>query len=63
MRVLISGASSGIGYATSAELLERGHRVVGLSRRGTGPEHRDFEAVKFDFSGAGLDQRLDKLLR
>ena len=32
MRVLITGASSGIGRATSEKLLAEGHQVIGLAR-------------------------------
>ncbi|MBR0139987.1 MAG: SDR family oxidoreductase [Firmicutes bacterium] len=35
---IVSGASSGIGLAVCEMLLEKGYRVYGLSRRGTGPE-------------------------
>lgn len=36
--VIITGASSGIGAALAARLAKEGHRVYGLSRRGTAPE-------------------------
>ncbi len=32
MRVLITGASSGIGRATSEKMLADGHQVIGLAR-------------------------------
>ena len=35
---LVTGASSGIGFAACEMLLEKGYTVYGLSRRGTGPE-------------------------
>ena len=35
---VVTGASSGIGWAVCEMLLERGWRVYGLSRRGTGPD-------------------------
>lgn len=40
--VVISGASSGIGFETANFLTERGYVVYGLSRR-------DFETEKFNF--------------
>lgn len=47
---LISGASSGIGLATTRLLLDQGYRVIGLSRRG---QVREFE--KRNFTGLSLD--------
>ncbi len=35
---VVTGASSGIGYAVSKQLLSKGYRVYGLSRRGKGPD-------------------------
>lgn len=35
---IVTGASSGIGYAVCRQLAERGYAVYGLSRRGTAPE-------------------------
>ena len=48
--VLISGASSGIGQATASLLLQQGHHVVGLSRRGQvdALAHENFTALALD---------------
>ena len=47
---LITGASSGIGLATSRLLLARNYQVVGISRRGqvAGIEHDNFTPVALD---------------
>jgi len=47
---LITGASSGIGLATTRLLLQQGYRVVGISRRGGITE---FEGV--EFTGISMD--------
>lgn len=42
MNILITGSSSGIGYATALYFLERGHRVVGFDRQGSTISHRNY---------------------
>lgn len=39
---LITGSSKGIGRYLAEHYLERGHRVVGCSRSGSGPEHANY---------------------
>ncbi|MDT8344906.1 MAG: SDR family oxidoreductase [Thermohalobaculum sp.] len=39
-QIIVTGASKGIGLAIATELERRGHRVVGLSRSGTGAAGR-----------------------
>lgn len=68
---IVTGASSGIGYAVSKKLFEKGYRVYGFSRRGTVPpgvtgcsvdiadEKAVFEAVEKVVSEAG---RIDLLV-
>jgi nucleoside-diphosphate-sugar epimerase len=56
MRVLVTGASGFVGRATCAELLERGHEVVALTRR-EGSEPAGTSAVRGDIAnedGAAL---------
>jgi len=51
MDVLLLGASGRIGRRTANELLDRGHRVTGVSRSGgavDGVDHPDFAAVAGD---------------
>ena len=49
-RALVSGASSGIGQAIAARLLELGYEVTGISRRGQTDElrHDNFQAHSVD---------------
>lgn len=48
MNAVITGASSGIGLATSKLLCEKGWKVYGLSRRKPAFENPDFEYVECD---------------
>ncbi len=61
MRVLITGASSGIGRAVCEKLLADGHRAIGVARDfGKFPcDNRHFEAHSIDL--ADLDQLPDHL--
>ena len=54
---LITGASSGIGLATTKLLLRNNYQVFGISRRGLVPDFEDDQ-----FTGVALDlSRLDKI--
>ena len=54
---LITGASSGIGFATTKLLLRNNYQVFGVSRRGLVPDFEDDQ-----FTGVALDlSRLDKI--
>ncbi len=62
---LISGASSGIGLATSRLLLDQGYHVIGVSRRGqvTGLKHDNFNGLALDLDDLEqLDSKLKELL-
>ncbi len=50
--VLITGASSGIGKAIAGNLLEKGNRVIGLSRNRAEVEtkHGEFHSFPIDLS-------------
>jgi short-subunit dehydrogenase len=50
--VIVTGASSGIGKQTVLQLLDAGHRVVGMARDFTkaGVQSRDFQSVNIDFT-------------
>ena len=62
--VLVTGASSGIGLATTRLLLERGYRVHGISRRSADIEHRRFQPLRIDLGDLDATARaLGKLLK
>ena len=52
MTALVTGASSGIGLATTKLLLKNNYRVFGISRRGTVPglDNDQFTGVAIDLS-------------
>ncbi|MBT8437532.1 MAG: SDR family oxidoreductase [Gammaproteobacteria bacterium] len=63
--VLVTGASSGIGLATSRLLLDQGYQVIGLSRRGRVAELEDesFTALTLDLDDLeSLDSKIRELL-
>jgi len=64
--VLVTGASSGIGHAISARLLDNGYRVVGMARDFSKARfvHGNFRAVSVDLSRLDeLPARLDALVK
>jgi 3-oxoacyl-[acyl-carrier protein] reductase len=49
-RIVVTGASSGIGHAVAAQLLDDGHAVIGISRSAAGFDHERFTHVGADLS-------------
>ncbi len=66
MAALVTGASSGIGLATSKLLLKNNYQVFGISRRGTVPglEDEQFTGVAIDLSQLDkIDAQIGTLLK
>ena len=64
--VLITGASSGIGLATTKLLLAQRYRVIGLSRRDISADlnHENYHSISIDLSKLNqLEPGLQKLLK
>lgn len=58
---LVTGTSSGIGAAVARELLRRGWRVVGLSRRRASVDHPSYEHLSLDLSDLStLPDRIER---
>lgn len=56
---LVTGTSSGIGEAVAAELLSRGWRVLGLSRRAASFDESRYTHIEIDLGdGASLKERI-----
>ena len=65
-RVLVTGASSGIGLAISQILLDKGYEVTGISRRGYADalDHKNFTALKLDLANSDdIDLQLKHVLK
>jgi 3-hydroxy acid dehydrogenase/malonic semialdehyde reductase len=66
MKILISGASSGIGLATAKMLLDLNHEVIGISRQPETPQfdHPSFSSLQLDLSRLDdCDRKLSSLLK
>lgn len=66
MAALVTGASSGIGLATTKLLLKNNYRVFGISRRGTVPglENDQFTGVAIDLSQPDkIDAQIGTILK
>jgi 3-hydroxy acid dehydrogenase/malonic semialdehyde reductase len=66
MKILISGSSSGIGLATTKQLLDMNHDVTGISRQPESVQldHPSFNLIQLDLSQLeDCDQKLKVLLK
>ncbi|MDD6102498.1 MAG: SDR family NAD(P)-dependent oxidoreductase [Clostridiales bacterium] len=63
-KILVTGASSGIGYAIAEKLSKAGHRVYGIGRHFDESKRCSFEKVEYDlFYTEGLDGLFTELGR
>lgn len=66
MKILISGVSSGIGLATTKQLLDLNHEIIGISRQPKTPhlDHPNFNLIQLDLNQLDdCDQKLNLLLK
>lgn len=63
MKILITGASRGIGHSLCRHYLERGHQVAGFSRSGSSLTHENYRDYQGNVSSDGDVQDLIRQLR
>ncbi len=56
--IIVTGASSGIGLAATQHLLNQGHRVVGIARRGIPIQHPSLTPVSIDLAAPSTSKHL-----
>ncbi len=59
--IVVTGTSSGVGYATAEELLKQGNTVIGVSRRQTKLSHVRFHEFRFDLVNDDLNALAEQI--
>lgn len=60
--ILITGTSSGLGFNMAQMLLDQGHQVIGVSRRGTNLDHANFIDVICDIKDEEAVEEMYELI-
>ena len=62
-KIVVTGASSGIGAATAGHLLARGDTVIGISRRNPDINHNRFNHFSIDLASIDAAEKLGELAK